>query len=109
MSYTKGKWYVNGAARDKGTARVCGKDGTIAECGPNNKATSTHFANARLIAAAPELLRACKNAEYAFASYLEEGRLVNAGDMDIMPIMWSIIEDMREAITISSCVKEQAK
>lgn len=75
---TKGKWYFNKAAAEKGTARVCGEFGMIAECGPKHQATKEHFDNAKLIAATPELLEACEEFD---KSFFKEGQ-INIGKIN---------------------------
>jgi hypothetical protein len=59
--HTPGPWFVNQAAANKGFARVTANNGMIAECGPHREANEQHFANAHLIAAAPDLLETCKD------------------------------------------------
>jgi hypothetical protein len=60
IMHTKGKWYVNKAAAQENTARVTCDTGMIAECSVKKRANGEAFANAKLIAAAPDLLEACE-------------------------------------------------
>lgn len=84
--YTKGPWYINKAAAAKGIARVTSDYGTIAECAGWK---DSHFANARLIAAAPDLLKACQ-----FAIQL------TACDMDNAPCTKEFVkEQLRAALS----------
>lgn len=109
MSYTKGKWYWR-KNLDNGELLICSiverngqasSESIIAnlECDNFGDILDDELnANAQVIAASPDLLAACKDARHTFAELLEEGRLVQSGEKDIMPVVWSIIVDMIEAI-----------
>jgi len=71
--HTKGPWFVNDAAASKDTARVTCQDGTVAECSAKGSARPRHFANARLIAAAPDLFAVLKQIHEDYKKFAETG------------------------------------
>jgi len=80
MSHTPGPWFAGGMSdifaecqedEEGPIASVHDRDGTATDEDPIQES----FANAALIAAAPELLEACKRLEKAIQSYRETGAI----------------------------------
>ena len=74
----KRPWAMNEFAKAKGSARVTCPGGTVAECGPECRASEKHFANAALIVRAVNAHDALREACEAAANELT--RLIEAGN-----------------------------
>ena len=84
MSYVKGNWEVNGFE-----IQTKGKETFIAEVYQENKDAK---ANAKLIAAAPELLEACKE----LRQFLKDGDYINVSGREKFK---AIMHQSQQAIT----------
>jgi len=94
--HTPGPWEVSGFPKSEGFSILTGKGRCVAERYPaavSEKEGEEMEANARLIAAAPELLEACKKALMVITSIKEVLK------SDGMPSMLKIEKEIQQAIS----------
>jgi hypothetical protein len=91
-NHTPGPWRV-GRGDKKQVYSDHGGECLVAECQSCGDSVSEAYANARLVAAAPDLLAACKTAYKRLERFGEHATIAYGGEGGLSAILWAAIAE----------------